>query len=53
MQPDTAPAVIFAEIARIERELESPESKGKRTILKAYHRKLCGQYLRASQQVSA
>ena len=38
---------IFREIMRVEAEIDSPESRGKRTILKAYHRKLCSQYRKA------
>ncbi len=37
---------VFAEIYSIERLIESPESKGKRTSLKAYHAKLCREYRR-------
>jgi len=38
---------IMAEIMQIEAKIEGPEGKGKVTILKAYHRKLCAQYRKA------
>ena len=38
----------LAELLRVSAELESPESKGRRTILKAYQRKLFAQYQRVS-----
>lgn len=38
---------IFAEIFKIERMIEAPESKGKLTALKAYHAKLCREYYKA------
>jgi hypothetical protein len=38
---------IFAELFSIERQIEAPESKGKRTALKAYHAKLAREYMKA------
>jgi hypothetical protein len=38
---------IFAELYRIERQIEAPESKGRRTALKAYHAKLAREYMEA------
>lgn len=38
---------IFREITQIEALIASPESKGKLTALKSYHRKLCAQYRKA------
>lgn len=35
---------IVSEIRRVEALIESPEGKGKKTILKAYVRKLYSQY---------
>jgi len=39
---------IMAEIIRTEAKIASPEGKGKLTILKAYHRKLCAAYRKAT-----
>lgn len=38
---------ILAELLNVERMIESDESKGKRTALKAYHAKLGREYYRA------
>lgn len=38
---------IFAEILEIERQIESGEAKGKLTVLKSAHRKLCREYMKA------
>lgn len=38
---------VYREIAQIEALINSPESKGKLTVLKAAHRKLCREYLKA------
>tara|TARA_R110000868_G_scaffold278784_1_gene538897 strand:+ start:550 stop:693 length:144 start_codon:yes stop_codon:yes gene_type:complete len=43
----TEAANLYREIAQIEALIESPEGKGKLTVLKAYHRKLVRQYLKA------
>lgn len=40
-------ANLWREIMRVEAEMESSTGRGKRTILKAYHRKLCSQYRKA------
>jgi hypothetical protein len=41
---------ILAELLQVERTIESPESKGKRTALKAYHAKLGREYHKAIAQ---
>lgn len=41
----------FREIARVEALIASPEGRGKLTILKAYHRKLCAQYRKQREAV--
>lgn len=38
---------ILADLYKIERMIEAPESKGKRTALKAYHAKLGREYYKA------
>jgi hypothetical protein len=39
---------IMQEIAATEAKINSPESRGKLTALKAYHRKLCAAYHKAA-----
>ena len=38
---------ILTELYKVERMIASPESKGKRTALKAYHAKLGREYYKA------
>ena len=42
------PSQIIREIMRVEAEIDSPAGRGRLTILKAYHRKLCAQYRKAA-----
>lgn len=43
-------ANLWREIMRVEAEIDSPASRGKRTILKSYHRKLCREYTKARKE---
>lgn len=48
--PQADKAELTREIIRVDQLIASPESRGKRTILKSYQRKLYSQLMRATRE---